>query len=326
MSGGGLGCLKKGALQQFRRSNDLPNDYIECLHLDNDGTLWIGTFGGGLSRLKQGRFTNIAKNQGLPGNVICDIEDDGRGFYWMSSHGGIIRVSKTELNRCADGQIRGVALCDLWPRATVSRRWNVRRDGSCQTADGRLWFPTTKGLVNLDPENVTVNQLPPPVVIEAMLVDDQLVAEGAAAGTPLTIPPGPHRFEFQYTGPSFTAPQKVQFKYRLTGFETEWVDAGSRRVGKLQPHSARQILLSSHRFQQRRHLERNGREHHLQGVAVFLANPVVPHSGVDHGGCRQRRTGRGSACGGGCGAKLNCSERQRDIRTRARPHCQRHSR
>jgi signal transduction histidine kinase len=46
----------------------------------------------------------------------------------------------------------------------------------------------------------------------------------------LRIPPGRKRFEFRYTGLSFTVPEKVRFQYRLEGLETDWVDAGIKRV------------------------------------------------------------------------------------------------
>jgi signal transduction histidine kinase/ligand-binding sensor domain-containing protein len=229
LSGGGLGCLKNGVLQQFRRSDGLAGDYIECLHLDDEGALWIGTFGGGLNRLKQGHFAVIGKNQGLPNNVICDIEDDGNGFFWMSSHGGLLRVGKKELDRCADGQIKEVA-CATYGLSEGLPTLECSEGRGCKTADGRLWFPTTKGLVNVDPRHITVNPLPPPVVIEKMLVDDRTVAEAGEGSAPLKISPGRHRIEFQYTGLSLIAPQKVRFKYRLNGFETEWADAGAKRM------------------------------------------------------------------------------------------------
>ena len=98
-----------------------------------------------------------------------------------------------------------------------------------KTADGRLWFPTAKGLVVVDPAGVRINPLPPPVRIEEMLVDDKKFADGNDAG-PLKIPPGQHRIEFEYTGLSFVAPEKVRFKCRLKSFETEWADVGEKRV------------------------------------------------------------------------------------------------
>ena len=81
-------------IRRFRKADGLSSDFIECLRLDRDGALWIGTFGGGLNRFKQGRFAAINREQGLPNSVIGHIEEDGQGFFWMSSHGGIIRVSR----------------------------------------------------------------------------------------------------------------------------------------------------------------------------------------------------------------------------------------
>jgi signal transduction histidine kinase len=231
MSSGGLGCWKQGVLRRFRRSDGLASDYIQCLHLDDEGALWVGTFGGGLSRLKDGHFSVIGKEQGLPDGVICDIEDDGNGYFWMSSHNGIIRADQSELNRCADEQIKEVhcltyGISDGLPTLECS---GGLQPAGCRTADGRLWFPTSKGLGIVDPQNIITNQFPPPVVIEAMLVDDRRVK--TTAGSPvLQILPGRHRFEFQYTGLSFIAPEKMQFKYQLEGFDHEWLNAQTRRV------------------------------------------------------------------------------------------------
>jgi signal transduction histidine kinase/ligand-binding sensor domain-containing protein len=229
MAGNGLGCLENGRIRQFRQTNGLSSDYIECLHFDDDGVLWIGTFGGGLCRLKHGSFSVIDREQGLPNSVIGDIEEDGNGFFWMSSHGGIIRASRAELNDCADGKIRKVrcltyGINDGLPTIECSEGL---QPAGCRTADGRLWFPTSRGLAVVNPNEVRINHLPPPMAMEQLLVDDVPVTNTSA---PLRIPPGRSRFEFHYTGLSFVAPEKVAFKYRMEGLETDWVDAGTKRV------------------------------------------------------------------------------------------------
>ena len=115
---------------------------------------------------------------------------------------------------------------------TACRRSNVRKACNRRAAKrrtGGLWFPTAKGLVAVDPAGVRINPLPPPVRIEEMRVDDKKFADGNAAG-PLKIPPGRHRIEFEYTGLSFVAPEKVRFKCRLNNLETEWADVGTKRV------------------------------------------------------------------------------------------------
>ena len=232
MAGNGLASLQNQDVRQFNKTDGLSSDFIECLHFGDDGTLWIGTFGGGLNRFKDGHFSVINRNQGLPNSAIGDIEADGRGFFWISSYGGIIRVSEAELNRCADGEIKTVncltfGINDGLPTLECSEGL---QPAGCKTADGRLWFPTSKGLVCIDPANVKFNPLPPPVAIEEMRVDDRPFANEASGAAPFKIPPGRHRFDFQYTALSFIAPEKVRFKYRLKGFDNDWVDAGTKRL------------------------------------------------------------------------------------------------
>lgn len=230
-AGGGLVCLRKGTFHRFTKSDGLSSDFIECLLVADDGALWIGTFGGGLNRFKDGRFSVINQDQGLPNSVIGHIEPDGRGFFWMSSYGGILRATEADLNRCADGRLAGVSFLnyginDGLPTLECSEGL---QSGGGKTVDGRLWFPTANGLVAVNPAGVQMNALPPPVCIEVMWVDDKKFAAGSATG-PLKIPPGRHRIEFEYTGLSLVAPEKVRFKCRLDALETEWTDAGTKRV------------------------------------------------------------------------------------------------
>lgn len=100
----------------------------------------------------------------------------------------------------------------------------------CKTADGRLWFPTTKGLVAIDPRNIKMNPYPPRVVIEEVRAGDRLLLDNCSGAVPLRIPPGCNRLEFRSTALSFTAPEKVRFKYKLDGLEQDWTDAGAKRV------------------------------------------------------------------------------------------------
>jgi signal transduction histidine kinase/ligand-binding sensor domain-containing protein len=231
-AGSGLARLESGKVRWFKKSDGLSTDFVECLRVDDDGTLWIGTFGGGLNRFKAGRFSVINQKEGLPNSVIGHIELDDQGFFWMSSYGGIIRVSEAELNRCADGK-SGTVHCltyginDGLPTLECSEGL---QPAGAKTPDGRLWFPTAKGLVAVNPAKVKINSLPPPVIIEAIRVDDRPLALESSAGAPLQIPPGRHRVEFDYTGLSFVAPEKVRFKCRLNGLEPDWANVGEKRV------------------------------------------------------------------------------------------------
>lgn len=244
MSGGGLAAFKNGEIKQFTKADGLGSDLISCLYADSDRTLWIGTSDNGLSRFKEGKFTSVGTEQGLPSKVIAHIVDDGAGYLWLGTQAGILRVNKSDLNLCADGQSASVR-CLSFGRAeglTTQICPGGFQPGACKAADGRLWFPTVKGLAVLNPRNVAANSVVPPVVIESLLVDGisptknnvkaRIPRNEMAQNIPLLIAPGHRRFEFHYTALSFVAPDKVRFRRMLQGLERDWVDVGDRRIAE----------------------------------------------------------------------------------------------
>jgi signal transduction histidine kinase/ligand-binding sensor domain-containing protein len=234
MLGGGLGYLSGDHVRVYHKSDGLGSDYIQCLHGDADGALWIGSFGGGLIRWKDGQFCVLGLKQGLSDDIICAIEDDSQGNFWVSSHAGVMRLSKAELNACANGllaRVRCVTLNKGDGLPTQEFSGGLQPAG-CVTEDGRLWFASSKGLGCIDPSAVKSNPLPPPVSLEEIRVDDASFAAFPPSGPRphLQIPPGRHRLEFIYAGLSFAAPEAVRFRYRLEGLDSGWTDAGTKRA------------------------------------------------------------------------------------------------
>jgi len=95
----------------------------------------------------------------------------------------------------------------------------------CRTRDGCLWFPTIRGVAVVDPQHLRKNAVPPPVRVEELLAGGDIVpvADGIA------LPPGTRNLEIRYTALCFLAPERVLFRYKLEGYEDQWVDAGGRR-------------------------------------------------------------------------------------------------
>ncbi len=228
MVGGGLGRLQNGRLTQFlKREGGLSSDYVHCLHLDETGALWIGSDSSGLDRFKNGRLAKVTMAEGLPNNTICGMEEDNHGNFWISSHGGIFRVSRQALNDCADGKIASVSCLtygtgDGLPSLECS---GGLQPASCKLADGRICFPTSKGLVIVNPDDAKVNQLAPSVIIEALIAGNHTLAPNPGEKPPLRIAPGLQRYDFHFTGLSFVAPEKMQFQYWLEGLEKDWQPA-----------------------------------------------------------------------------------------------------
>jgi ligand-binding sensor domain-containing protein/signal transduction histidine kinase len=224
--GGGLNQWKDGKFHSYTKADGLANDIVLSMYLDGDSNLWIGT-SGGLSRMKDGRFTSYTRREGLFDDVIFQIlEDDGQNL-WMSCNKGIFRVNKMDFDALDSGRARSV---DSISYGTADGMKSRECDGGFQpagwkTMDGNLWFPTTRGVVTIAPNKIRINELPPPVIIEQFLADGLPVDQAAAA----KLSPGTEKFEFHFTGLSLIAPEKVRFKYKLDGYDKDWVDGAGRR-------------------------------------------------------------------------------------------------
>jgi len=215
--------------------NGLPGNDISCLYLDPAGVLWVGTAGHGLARFHQGKWTGYSTDDGLASNSIDYLIEDDQGYLWIGSNAGLMRIKKDLLNRFVPG--RG---------NLVSCRTYVETDGlptrecsagsqpaACRTPEGRLWFPTTEGVVWVNLADIKTNQQPPLVMIESVRIDgqEQKTNRFSSVWQPsVTVPPGHEQLEIHYTGLNFSAPGEVRYKYRLEGHETAWTEAGDTRV------------------------------------------------------------------------------------------------
>ncbi|HZB46284.1 MAG TPA: two-component regulator propeller domain-containing protein, partial [Pyrinomonadaceae bacterium] len=226
---GGLSKFKDGAFTSYTTRDGLSDNVVIALHGDAEGRLWIGTNGGGLNLLRGGKFTAFTTRDGLPHDTVYRILEDGAGNLWMSCNKGVFRVSKAELDDFAGGKTKTLSpvvygTADGMPTRECS---GGGHPSGWRDRAGRLWFSTIKGVAVIDPAGARTNAQPPPAVVEQVRVDGELVN---TFGRKAELAPGKTRFDFHYAGLSFVAPEKVRYKYRLTGFDKDWVDGGARRV------------------------------------------------------------------------------------------------
>lgn len=230
----GLTHWSNGHFHNYAERDGLSNHVITALHQDSDGTLWIGTNGGGLNRLRNGVFKAVQpEGAALPANIYSILADDN-GNLWVSSNEGIDRVNRDALNRYIDGAIASVTVASygVADGMKISEASSGGHPAAWRMQNGTLWFATLKGVATVDPAHLATNRVAPNMVIEEFSVDDQPqspVAARRSASTPEKIPAGSRRFAFDYAALSFSAPNKVRFRYRLDGFDRAWVDAGAQR-------------------------------------------------------------------------------------------------
>lgn len=265
----GLGRLRNGAIEYFGVAQGLSRDFILSLHAAADGRLWIGTTDGaavmeagrirpvnliamddardvfgfhedddgalwmatdrGLVLIRGDRLALIGIRQGLPVETIFQVVDDGQGHFWLTSNRGVIRIRREEALAVADGLRNRLGEVDLFGEGDglASAQCN---GGSGPTAmranDGRVWLATAKGVAVTDPSRLAnFSRGAPPVVIEHVFLDDQPVALDQT----LRIPAGSRKLELHYAGISHRMPRQIRFRYRLDGFDPDWVERGGLR-------------------------------------------------------------------------------------------------
>ncbi|HLX42288.1 MAG TPA: two-component regulator propeller domain-containing protein, partial [Bryobacteraceae bacterium] len=232
---GGVAYFKD---HQVRRSytpaDGLGEAHVRDIQLDQKGRVWASTEGG-LSRLKDDRFVTLNGKNGLPcDSVHWVIEDDDHSF-WLYMACGLVRIAGSDLEAWMVAASKDPA---RRLEATVFDSSDGVRSHSTTTGyspsvakstDGRLWFLPWDGVSVIDPRHLPFNRLPAPVHIETITADRKTYDAIPGGKGDLRLPSLIQDLEIDYTALSLAAPEKVQFRYKLEGWDRDWQEAGNRR-------------------------------------------------------------------------------------------------
>lgn len=234
---GGLASFENGIFKTFKISDGIASNYIRSLYEDTEGVLWIGSYDGGLTRFKDGKFTVYTMRDGLASNGVFCILEDNKGWLWMNSNQGIYRVSRRELNDFADGKIKSLnSIAYNKQDGLLNVEGNGgRQPAGTKSADGRLWFPTAEGIAVINPETISINQLPPPVLIEEVMIErasvtNEVFQSAVAHQSEIALAHGQNNLEINYTALSFISSEQLKFKYKLENLDAGWNEVGTRRT------------------------------------------------------------------------------------------------
>jgi len=249
---GGIAYFKDGQLRaSYTGAEGLAEGMVDDLYIDGDAALWAATEGG-LSRIKDGRVLTLTSQNGLPCNIVHWMMEDDAHSVWLHLSCGLVRIARSELDAWASGSKQAIQATVFDSSDGVGSHRFKAGFGSvvAKSADGRVWFLPGGGVSVIDPQHLPFNNLPPPVHIEQIIADDKARWQNLAPAVREnpSLPALTHRLEIQYTALSIVAPEKNRFKYKLEGYDANWVDAGSRRQAfytNLPPRNYRFRVIAS---------------------------------------------------------------------------------
>src|SRR5262249_43758075 len=157
-------------------------------------------------------------DNGLPPSRIWSIAQDLQGRLWLIVDRGLIRVEREEImNAAANPSYRmRYALYDPLDGLAGAA---VGIIGSARTSDGALWFVRGGGLTRLDPRRMIAASAvtPAPARIEAAVANERQLSPAPDT----SLPAGTRRLQISYTAVTLSSFNKIRFRYRLDGFDTD---------------------------------------------------------------------------------------------------------
>jgi PAS domain S-box-containing protein len=221
---GDLARYQQGHVEIFRFEHP-ANSRVNQMLLSSDGSV-LGATTFGLIGWSSGKQRTLNARNGLPCDGVNGIVEDGSGALWLYMQCGLVEVAKADLQR-------------WWAQPNVSLQPRVFDvfDGlqpgnrapfeskAARTKDGRLWFANAAVAQMIDPAHLALNLIVPAVHVERLIAD----RNGYSPQGDVRLPARTRDVEIDYTALSLAVPQKVLFRYRLEGHETDWQEAGTRR-------------------------------------------------------------------------------------------------
>ncbi len=207
--------------QNPQNPKGLHSNNIRAIVEDKAGNFWIGTWGGGLHLFDRatGNCTVFREKDGLPNDAVYGIIPDKRGDLWLTTNNGLARFSP---------QTRTFRVYD----ASDGLQSNEFNSGAHHAGcSGRLYIGGVEGFSEFYPDSIHDNTFLPPVLITGLKKFNKPVQIGndLSALAELVLPFEDNFFALEYAALSFTHAEKNQYKYKLEGFDRDWIDAGKRR-------------------------------------------------------------------------------------------------
>lgn len=230
--GGGLNRFspKTGEFQHFRHDPNVPgtlsSDLAWYVLQDRERNLWIGTQAAGLNFLSADNlisqnyhFSNFDTKDGMKSKTVYGIEQDKSGKIWLSSNKGISNYSPITKEFKHYDLSHG--LIDL----------EYNHGAILKGSDDNLYFGSGKGVASVNPAQAYIEKKAPEVRLISIFKLNEAMPHSPITGesVPVSFEYSDQLIAFEYVGLDYANAESTRYKYRLLGFDQEWIEAGKLR-------------------------------------------------------------------------------------------------
>ena len=219
-------------IEKIGDQTTLESAYVtSVLHIDGVGIL-IGSLNDGLFyRSTQGQWRQLDAANGLPYGSIFSLEyDENLKHVWVSTMKGVYRMPveqfKTEIKSLKVEEVISSFDRQLDGKANQCCS-GLGHDAVANTGDS-IWYPSLQGVVEI-PKNVElfgVGALKPKVETITTPLRNLTTA---ALGKKPSLNTDERDVTLTYTAIDYYAPSSIEFRYKLSGLDSDWRYANTRR-------------------------------------------------------------------------------------------------
>lgn len=212
-----------GRIERFGAEAGVPLGSVRDVAFDARGGTWIATYGGGVALLEGGRARKLTSAHGLVDSSISRLLFDGDGRLWMHSNLGLMVAARSELVDVLDGRRARIEPVVIGSEAGMNEASPGGPAGFAD-ASGGMWFGTISGTTRIAAADFPFNRTPPRARMRAVRADDAVLEPHEG----LEVPAGTRRLQLDFTTYAYAAPERIRFRYRLDGWDDDWVEGRER--------------------------------------------------------------------------------------------------
>ncbi len=221
------------------QQSSLSNNRVHAVlpdPLQPERYIWAATFGGGLNRLDQqtAEFEHFTTEDGLPSNDISSLLADDNGNLWLGTSNGLSKITLDQQNR----DILHIRIYTPEDGLTGEDFTYFYGNNAHKARSGEFVFSSLKSFDVFSPTDFTTEIDTPHTLLNGLQVHYQPLIPGAenspidrpvAELQEITLPYHQNTLTFDMLALHYRVPEKNRYRYRLIGYDNEWVENNYNR-------------------------------------------------------------------------------------------------